>query len=94
MAEVVEDHLEDGDEETEDWGWEEVDMLIPGRLRNATIGDREDYAEDEMCCSVEDEVYLKAGWMWEMLEMKRREKKVRRRPRIGTRIQGKLRQGL
>ena len=25
-----------------------------------------------------------------MLEMKRREKKVRRRPRIGTRIQGKL----
>ena len=39
MAEVVEDHLEDGDEETEDWGWEEVDMLVPGRLKNATIGD-------------------------------------------------------
>ena len=56
MAEVVEDHLEDGDEETEDWGWEEVDMLIPGILKNATIGDRENHAEDEICCSVEDEV--------------------------------------
>ena len=54
MAEVVEDHLEDGDKETEDWGWEEVDMLIPGRLRNTTISDREGHAEDEICCSVED----------------------------------------
>ena len=36
-------------------------------------------------------VHLTAEWMW---EMKRRENKVRSRPRIGIRIQGKLRQGL
>ena len=28
-------------------------------------------------------VYLRAEWMRELLEMKRRENKVRRRPRIG-----------
>ena len=53
---MVEDHLEDCDEETKDWEWEEVDVLIPGRLKNSKVGDREDDAEDEICCSIEDGV--------------------------------------
>jgi len=29
VAAVGEDDLEDGDEEPEDWDWEEVDVLLP-----------------------------------------------------------------
>ena len=29
VAKVGEDNLEDGDEEAEDWDWEEVDVLVP-----------------------------------------------------------------
>ena len=50
-----EDDLEDGDEEAEDWDWEEVDVLLP---REWTTGAEVNLAdeEDEICGGVEDEV--------------------------------------
>ena len=47
------DNLEDGDEEAEDWDWEEVDVLVPC-VRIWTSAD--DEGEDLICSRVEDEV--------------------------------------
>ena len=49
-----EDDLEDGDEETEDWDWEEVDVLLPCDVRRVTKDKRDE--EDLICGRAEDEV--------------------------------------
>ena len=54
VAAAVEDDLEDGDEEAEDWDWEEVDVLLPWDLRRRSEEKKEE--EDLICSRVEDEV--------------------------------------
>ena len=37
VAAAVEDDLEDGDEEAEDWDWEEVDVLLPRETKGSEV---------------------------------------------------------
>jgi len=49
VAAVVEDDLEDGDEEAEEWDWQEVKVLLQSRMEKEREGDL-------ICSRVEDEV--------------------------------------
>ena len=90
MAEVVEDHLEDGDEETEDWDWEEVDVLVPCDVRRVTKDKRDE--EDLICGRAEDEVgegVLEGGVDAGAVGDEERENKARRNPWMGNNMRPK-----
>ena len=51
-----EDYRQDGDEEAEDWDWEEVDVLVPWVWTSRDLANNNEDEEDLICGRAEDEV--------------------------------------